>query len=83
MTLHIGDHLVELHLIPITIVVLLSSAPIILSIIATIRIIQRAGYSGWWILVTFVPILNVLAFWYFAFGPWPSIDPKAIRSHSN
>jgi hypothetical protein len=39
--------------------------------IAYIQIIRRAGYSGWWILVWFVPILNVVMLLIFAYKEWP------------
>ncbi|WP_265520107.1 DUF805 domain-containing protein [Oerskovia flava] len=42
-------------------------------VIAYIRIIQKAGYSGWWILVALVPILNVVMFLVFAFSKWPVV----------
>lgn len=38
---------------------------------AYIRIIQRAGYSGWWILIGVVPLVNVVMFLLFAFKEWP------------
>ncbi|PFG41699.1 hypothetical protein ATJ88_0341 [Isoptericola jiangsuensis] len=40
-------------------------------LIAYVRIIQKAGYSGWWVLVALVPILNVIMFFVFAFARWP------------
>lgn len=43
----------------------------IITLIAQIKIISKAGYSGWWILVTFVPVLNVIMFFVFAFSEWP------------
>lgn len=52
----------------------LSVAPALLSIIAIVRIVQRAGFSGWWALITFVPVVNLLALWYFAFVQWPICD---------
>jgi len=39
--------------------------------IAYIRIIQKAGYSGWWILIALVPIVNVVMFLVFAYSRWP------------
>lgn len=36
-----------------------------------VRIIQKAGYSGWWFLVALVPILNVVMLWVFALSTWP------------
>jgi uncharacterized membrane protein YhaH (DUF805 family) len=38
---------------------------------AYVRIIRRAGYSGWWILIGLVPLLNVVMFFVFAFKEWP------------
>jgi uncharacterized membrane protein YhaH (DUF805 family) len=54
---------------------LLALAPALLSIIAIVRIVQRAGFSGWWALITFVPVVNLLALWYFAFVQWPIMRP--------
>ena len=38
---------------------------------AYIRIIRRAGYSGWWILIGMVPLVNIVMFLVFAFKQWP------------
>ena len=38
---------------------------------AYVRIIRRAGYSGWWILIGVVPLVNVVMFLVFAFKEWP------------
>ena len=35
------------------------------------RIVQRAGFSGGWSLLLFVPLVNVIALWVFAFMEWP------------
>jgi|GEM_PF-774982 len=40
-------------------------------LIAYIRIIQKAGYSGWWVLVGLVPVLNLVMFLVFAYSTWP------------
>ena len=39
-----------------------------------VRIIRRAGYSGWWMLTMFVPIVNIIMLWVFAFAKWPAIS---------
>lgn len=39
-----------------------------------VRIIRRAGYSGWWMLTMFVPIVNIIMLWIFAFAKWPAIS---------
>ena len=46
-------------------------AIVAVSIWATVRIIQRAGYSGWWVLMALVPIANIVMFFVFAFAEWP------------
>jgi hypothetical protein len=38
-----------------------------------IKILQKAGYSGWWVLLWFVPIGNIVALWIFAFADWPAL----------
>jgi uncharacterized membrane protein YhaH (DUF805 family) len=34
-------------------------------------ILRKAGYSGWWVLIILVPILNLIMYWMFAFTRWP------------
>ncbi len=41
------------------------------SLVCQIKIITKAGYSGWYVLTAFVPILNIVMFLIFAFGKWP------------
>jgi len=36
------------------------------------RIVSRAGYSRWWLITLFVPVLNVIMLWIFAFADWPA-----------
>ncbi len=31
----------------------------------------KAGFSGWWAILLFVPFLNVVIIWLFAFIDWP------------
>jgi hypothetical protein len=40
-------------------------------LIAYIKIISKAGYSGWWVLIMFVPIVNVIMLLIFAYKEWP------------
>lgn len=44
---------------------------LILMVWAYVRIIRRAGYSGWWILIGLVPLVNLVMFLVFAFKEWP------------
>ena len=40
------------------------------------RICRKAGFSGWWALVTLSPPLFALAIWVFAFADWPLGPPR-------
>ena len=35
------------------------------------RIVRKAGYPGALSLLTFIPIVNIIMFWVFAFVKWP------------
>jgi hypothetical protein len=44
---------------------------VIFSLVCQVKIITKAGYSGWYVLTGFVPILGFVMFLIFAFGKWP------------
>ena len=46
----------------------------VLSIIAAVKIVTKAGYSGAWVLVAFVPFVNVVMIFVFAFADWPVLQ---------
>jgi uncharacterized membrane protein YhaH (DUF805 family) len=74
MSLYYADYRIDL---PITNVIVLALfiAQLVVTVTALVRIARRAGYSGWWVLILLVPVVNLLAFWYFAFGEWPAMKP--------
>lgn len=37
------------------------------------RILDKAGFDGWWALVLLVPVLNIIMIWVFAFSHWPNL----------
>lgn len=39
------------------------------------RILPKAGFPAWWALAALIPLVNVIAFWLFAFSDW-SNRPK-------
>lgn len=45
----------------------------VVAIVAWVKIISKAGYSGWWVLIAFVPLANVVMFLVFAFSDWPAL----------
>ena len=36
------------------------------------QVMHRAGHSRWWTILAFVPLLNLIGLWVFAFARWPS-----------
>ena len=39
----------------------------------TVKILNKAGYSGWWAVLTLVPLVNIVVVWVFAFADWPAL----------
>ena len=46
-------------------------AILVIFIIAYVKILNKAGYSGWWLLIGFVPLVGMVMFFVFAFSKWP------------
>jgi len=46
-------------------------------IVPYVKIIKKAGYSGWWVLVVFIPLINLIMLWVFALARWPVEDRAA------
>ena len=43
----------------------------------SVRILHKAGYSGWWLLIAFIPLGNVIMLWVFAYADWPALRGAA------
>ena len=43
---------------------------------ALARILNRMGYSGWWSLLSIVPIVNLVAVWMLSKAEWPGRDGR-------
>ena len=56
---------------------------ILLPLWLTVRILSKAGYSGWWCLATLVPILNLVMIWVFAYADWLALRPAVSAPASN
>lgn len=50
---------------------LLGLALFVFIIYVYVRILHKAGYSGWWLLLLIIPIVNLIMIWVFAFSEWP------------
>ena len=48
-------------------------------VIPAVKILQRAGFSGWWVIASFIPLVKVIMFWVFAFARWPIEERSAVR----
>jgi hypothetical protein len=56
-------------------------AILILSIIAAVKVVTKAGYSGWWVLITLVPLVGAVFVFIFAFSTWPiTREVQMLRS---
>ena len=40
------------------------------------QLLRRSGLSRWWLLLAFVPVINVVALWVFAYVRWPTDRPR-------
>ncbi len=40
-------------------------------------ILRRVGLSRWWAIMGFIPLVNIIALWVFAFISWP-VDKERI-----
>lgn len=62
---------------------LLGLAMFIVTIWASVRILGRIGHSGWWVLIGFVPVLNIALIWALALQRWPIDDDGEASGESN
>jgi len=46
-------------------------AVLIFLIVAYVRVVQKSGFSGWWVLMGIVPIGNIIVLGLWAFKEWP------------
>ena len=56
------------------IIVLVIISNIVAMIWGMIRVIHRAGRSGWLILLAFIPLFNGWAVLWFGYAKWPAIE---------
>ena len=45
-----------------------------------VRMLKRLGFSGWWVVLAFIPWLNIVGLWVIAFVPWPCDQVKSKKS---
>jgi len=52
-------------------------ATVFVPVLPIIRILQRTGHSGWWVILYFLPVAGWVGIWIFAYARWPKVDPDA------
>jgi hypothetical protein len=62
-----------------SLVTLLGLVLLTVPIVMIARVLRRAGYSPWWVLLLLVPLVNLIALWVFAYARWPAIDEAPPR----
>ncbi|MEI6417520.1 MAG: hypothetical protein WCO82_00485 [Sphingomonadales bacterium] len=55
-------------------------ASFVLTILALVRILRRTGYSGWWCILAFVPIANIIGLWIFSNASWPAVASNPAKT---
>jgi hypothetical protein len=43
-----------------------------------VRILRKAGFDGWRVLVLLIPVVNIIMIWIFAVTRWPTL-PADIK----
>lgn len=38
------------------------------------KILRRMGFSGWWAVLSFIPLANFIGLWIIAVTPWPRFE---------
>jgi uncharacterized membrane protein YhaH (DUF805 family) len=62
------------------IAVILYIAFVVFLIYCQVRIVQRAGYSGWWVAITLVPIVGIVMMFVFAYSnKWPVLQKRGVN----
>jgi hypothetical protein len=50
---------------------------IVIFVVPTWKIVEKAGYAGAWSLLSLVPLVNLVALWIFAYSTWPKEKGEA------
>ena len=45
-----------------------------------VRILQRAGFSPWWLVLCLIPVGAFVGYLLLAFAPWPALEERRTES---
>jgi uncharacterized membrane protein YhaH (DUF805 family) len=63
------------------ILAIIEIAVAVLGIVAAVKVVSKAGYSGWWVLIALVPIVGSVFILVFAFSTWPvTLEVQGLRA---
>ncbi len=54
-----------------TIIFLICLLPYLIPIV---KVLHRTGYSGWWSLLMFIPVVNFFGLYAFSVAKWPKLE---------
>lgn len=56
---------------------------VVLGIVAAVKVVTKAGYSGWWVLIALVPLVGSIMALVFAFSKWPVLrEVEMLRAQA-
>lgn len=44
----------------------------IILVLIFVPAVRKAGFSGWWVVLSLVPVIGLVLLWVFAFAKWPA-----------
>jgi uncharacterized membrane protein YhaH (DUF805 family) len=59
--------------------VVVSLLVLVVWLVPTVKILHKAGYSGWWCILSLIPLVNIIFLWVFAFADWPALRAAQTR----
>jgi hypothetical protein len=48
----------------------------VLPILVFIPAVRKAGFSGWWVALSILPVVGVVLLWIFTYAKWPSCPDR-------
>ena len=41
-------------------------------LVPIVKILNKSGFSGWWSIISLIPLVNIMGLWVFALSKWPN-----------
>ena len=66
---------------PVPVVLMMVGVFIFVLLVPIAKLLRRTGHHAIWCLLALLPGLNFIAFWIFAFKPWPTDTTSVTRGN--